>query len=56
MDQEAETEENGDVTAAEDSQQPFPPPSNGTPLKPPLSEAKQAEEEDLEENFDTASL
>ena len=25
-------------------------------MKPPLSEAKQAEEEDLEEDFDTASL
>ncbi len=28
--------------------------SNGTPLKPPLSEAKQAEEEDLEEDFDAS--
>ena len=56
MDQEAETEEKGDVTAAEDSQQPFPSPSNGTPLKPPLSEAKHAEEEDLEEDFDTPAL
>ncbi len=54
MDQQAETEENGDVTAAEDSQQPFPPPSTGTPLKPPLSEAKQEEEEDLEEDFDAS--